>query len=192
MINNINDLIKKTLTNFQNISEPAPPLKCSSVEPSPLKPTLSHKAHYVPSPFYPILNNINHFNKFLMLLSRKLCLHKLHRSMCVLNLTIRRISLQHQLIERNIFSNLFWALLDTFKFSMVFNEQPFIPTYKSNLRILSSSSCGPVNECTTPPENLDLLASINSKKSFPVLRLWRYIGSLYFSAKSKCGGKTSN
>lgn len=77
-----------------------------------------------------------------------------------------------------------------------------LPTYKSNSKTSLSSRESPVKECTTPVGNLlrfcftisSPFKKLNIKngryllllaKSPFVLRLCKYIGNLYFSAKSK-------
>ena len=52
--------------------------------------------------------------------------------------------------------------LTTLRFYSVFRLHPFKPTYKSSYRICLSSSYVPVNECTTPVENLSLFFLIIS------------------------------
>ena len=80
----------------------------------------------------------------------------------------------------------------TSRFSSVLREQPFNPIYNPRSRRVYSSSTVPVNECTTPVENL-LLFSFNILSKSPSVALeCKYIGKLNSSVSSKCLGNTFN
>ena len=70
------------------------------------------------------------------------------------------------------------------------NKLKIIPIYRSNFNNSCNSVADPVNEWTTPEGNLCQFSLIIYIKSYSHALECKYIGNLYFSAKSKCIGKT--